>query len=40
MMTAERMLVFGYHFTFASLAYIEKTGSGYRQIPVPWNPSL
>ena len=40
MLAAERMLVSGYHFPFPSLAYIEKAGSGYRLIPVNWNPAL
>jgi hypothetical protein len=24
----------------ASIAYVEKNGSGYREIPVPWNPTI
>jgi len=24
----------------ASLAYVEKNGSRYREIPVPWNPTI
>jgi glyoxylase-like metal-dependent hydrolase (beta-lactamase superfamily II) len=40
MMAAEKMLVSGYHFTFPSLAYLEKSGGGYRMIAAPWNPSL
>lgn len=40
MLATERMLVSGYHFTFPSLAYIEKGASGYRLIAAPWNSSL
>ncbi len=40
MMAAEKMLVSGYHFTFPSLAHIEKTASGYRQIAAPWNSNI
>src|SRR5262245_47263993 len=40
MLVAEKMLVQGFHYPFPSLAYIEKSGNGYREIPVPWNPVL
>jgi glyoxylase-like metal-dependent hydrolase (beta-lactamase superfamily II) len=40
MAVAERMLVHGYHFAFPSLVHVEKSGSGYRLVPAPWNPSL
>jgi glyoxylase-like metal-dependent hydrolase (beta-lactamase superfamily II) len=40
MAAAERMLVHGYHFTFPSLVHVEKSGSGYRLVPAPWNPNL
>ena len=40
MLATDRMLVSGYHFPFPSLGYIEKAGSGYRLIPVNWNPAL
>lgn len=40
MLAANRMLVQGYHFPFPGLAHIEKTASGYREIPVPWNPMI
>jgi glyoxylase-like metal-dependent hydrolase (beta-lactamase superfamily II) len=39
-LSADRMLVSGYHFVFPSLGYIEKAGSGYRLIPASWNPTL
>jgi glyoxylase-like metal-dependent hydrolase (beta-lactamase superfamily II) len=40
MLAAERMPVQGFHYPFPSLAHIEKTASGYREIPVPWNPTI
>jgi glyoxylase-like metal-dependent hydrolase (beta-lactamase superfamily II) len=40
MLVAEKMLVQGFHYPFPSLAYVEKTGTGYREIPVPWNPTI
>lgn len=30
----------GYHFPFPALAYIEKSGTGYREVPVAWNPTI
>jgi glyoxylase-like metal-dependent hydrolase (beta-lactamase superfamily II) len=40
MLVAERMLVQGFHYPFPSHAYVEKSGTGYREIPVPWNPTI
>jgi glyoxylase-like metal-dependent hydrolase (beta-lactamase superfamily II) len=40
MLAAEKMMVQGFHYPFPAVAYIEKSGSGYREIPVPWNPSI
>jgi len=40
MLVAERMMVQGFHYAFPGLAYVEKTSSGYREIPVPWNPVI
>jgi glyoxylase-like metal-dependent hydrolase (beta-lactamase superfamily II) len=40
MLVAERMMVQGFHYPFPALAHIEKSGSGYREIPVPWSPVL
>jgi glyoxylase-like metal-dependent hydrolase (beta-lactamase superfamily II) len=40
MLAAERMMVQGFHYPFPSLAHIEKAGTGYREIPVPWNPTI
>jgi hypothetical protein len=40
MLVAEKMMVQGFHYPFPSVAYVEKAGSGYREIPVAWNPVL
>jgi len=40
MLAAEKMMVQGFHYPFPSVGYIEKAGSGYRVIPVPWNPTI
>ena len=40
MLAAEKMMVQGFHYPFPALAYIEKSGSGYREIPVPWSPTI
>ncbi len=40
MLVAERMMVQGFHYPFPSHAYVEKVGSGYREVPVPWNPTI
>jgi len=40
MLVAERMLVQGFHYPFPSLGYVEKSGTGYREIAVPWNPTI
>ena len=40
MLVAEKMLVQGFHYPFPSLAYVEKSGNGYREIAVPWNPTI
>jgi glyoxylase-like metal-dependent hydrolase (beta-lactamase superfamily II) len=40
MLVAEKMLVQGFHYPFPSLAYVEKSGTGYREIAVPWNPTI
>jgi len=40
MLVAEKMLVQGFHYPFPSLAHVEKTTTGYREIPVPWNPTI
>jgi glyoxylase-like metal-dependent hydrolase (beta-lactamase superfamily II) len=40
MLAAEKMLVQGFHYPFPSVAHVEKTADGYREIPMPWNPVL
>lgn len=40
MLVGEKMLVQGFHYPFPSLAYVEKSVSGYRESPVVWNPTL
>lgn len=40
MLAADKMMVQGFHYPFPAVAFVEKTGSGYREIPVAWNPSL
>jgi glyoxylase-like metal-dependent hydrolase (beta-lactamase superfamily II) len=40
MLVADRMLVQGFHYPFPGLAYVEKAGNGYREIPVPWSPTI
>jgi glyoxylase-like metal-dependent hydrolase (beta-lactamase superfamily II) len=40
MLSAERMLVQGFHYPFPSLGYVEKDGSGYRVVPAAWNPAI
>lgn len=39
-LVADKMLVQGYHYPFPALAYIEKSATGYREIPVSWNPTI
>jgi glyoxylase-like metal-dependent hydrolase (beta-lactamase superfamily II) len=40
MLVAEKMMVQAFHYPFPSHAYVEKDGTGYREIPVPWNPTI
>ena len=40
MLVAEKMLVQGFHYPFPSLGHIEKAGTGYRVVPVPWSPII
>jgi glyoxylase-like metal-dependent hydrolase (beta-lactamase superfamily II) len=40
MLAAERMMVQGFHYPFPSVAHVEKTATGYREIPLPWNTSI
>ena len=40
MLVADKMMVQGFHYPFPAVAYVEKAGSGYREIPVMWNLAL
>ncbi len=40
MAATEKLLIQAYHLPFPALVYIEKSGTGYREIPVPWNPTI
>jgi glyoxylase-like metal-dependent hydrolase (beta-lactamase superfamily II) len=40
MLAVERMMVQGFHYPFPSVGHIEKVGSGYRVIAVPWSPTI
>jgi glyoxylase-like metal-dependent hydrolase (beta-lactamase superfamily II) len=40
MASAEKALVVGFHFSFPSIGHVEKDGTGYRLVPVPWSPVL
>ena len=40
MLSAEKMMVQGFHYPFPSHAYVEKSGSGYRETMVLWNPAI
>jgi glyoxylase-like metal-dependent hydrolase (beta-lactamase superfamily II) len=40
MLVADKLMVQGFHYPFPCVAYVEKAGTGYREIPVPWNPSI
>jgi glyoxylase-like metal-dependent hydrolase (beta-lactamase superfamily II) len=40
MLSAEKMLVQGFHYPFPSVAHVEKSASGYREIPMAWSPVL
>jgi glyoxylase-like metal-dependent hydrolase (beta-lactamase superfamily II) len=40
MAVAEKVLISGFHFAFPSMGYAEKDGTGFRLVPVRWNPVL
>ena len=40
MLSAERMLVQGFHYPFPSLGHVEKTATGYQETLVAWNPVI
>jgi glyoxylase-like metal-dependent hydrolase (beta-lactamase superfamily II) len=40
MLSADKTMVQGFHYPFPSVAHVEKTATGYLEIPMPWNPVL
>jgi glyoxylase-like metal-dependent hydrolase (beta-lactamase superfamily II) len=40
MVSADKLLVAGYHFPFPGLGHVEKAGTSYRLVPAAWNPVL
>ena len=40
MLVADRMVVQGFHYPFPGLAHVEKDGSAYRVVPMPWAPTI
>lgn len=40
MLASERMMLQGFHYPFPAVAYVEKSGNGYREVPALWSPTL
>jgi glyoxylase-like metal-dependent hydrolase (beta-lactamase superfamily II) len=40
MVSTDKLLMQGFHYPFPALAYVEKSATGYREVPVPWNPTI
>jgi glyoxylase-like metal-dependent hydrolase (beta-lactamase superfamily II) len=40
MVIAEKLPVQGFHYPFPGLGHVEKSGDGYRLVPVPWKPVI
>jgi glyoxylase-like metal-dependent hydrolase (beta-lactamase superfamily II) len=40
MVVADKLLVQGFHYPFPCLAHLEKSSTGYRLVPAPWNPTI
>jgi glyoxylase-like metal-dependent hydrolase (beta-lactamase superfamily II) len=40
MLVAEKMLVQGFHYPFPAVGHVEKSGTGYREVLVNWNPTI
>jgi glyoxylase-like metal-dependent hydrolase (beta-lactamase superfamily II) len=38
MAVAEKSLVIGFHFPFPAVGHVEKSGPGYRLVPIAWSP--
>jgi glyoxylase-like metal-dependent hydrolase (beta-lactamase superfamily II) len=39
MVSAEKMVVVGYHFPYPCVGHVEKSANGYEMIPVAWDPN-
>jgi glyoxylase-like metal-dependent hydrolase (beta-lactamase superfamily II) len=40
MAAAEKSIVIGFHFPFPTIGHIEKSGTGYRLVPIAWSPTM
>lgn len=40
MLAADKTMMQGFHYPFPAVAFIEKSGTGYRENMVPWNPTI
>jgi glyoxylase-like metal-dependent hydrolase (beta-lactamase superfamily II) len=40
MAATEKLMIQAYHLPFPALVHVEKSSNGYREIPVPWNPTI
>ena len=40
MLVADKLMVQGFHYPFPALARVEKTSTGYLEIPMPWSPTI
>jgi len=40
MLVADKMLVQGFHYPFPAVGHVEKSGSGYREVLINWNPTI
>mgnify|MGYP000945127958 CR=1 FL=1 len=40
MLASDRMMVQGFHYPFPAVAFVEKTDAGYREVAVPWSPTI
>lgn len=38
--SADKVMIAGFHYPFPSVGHVEKDGTGYRLVPMAWNPSL
>jgi glyoxylase-like metal-dependent hydrolase (beta-lactamase superfamily II) len=40
MLSADKTMMQGFHYPFPAVAFVEKSGTGYRETMVPWNPTI